>query len=437
MKKIILVLTFFGFCVYLSGISFAAFEKIHRALSKVEGLKQQGSLRQETAYRIAQPRVFSKIKNQLILSEIAKLSEKLNFKITGRFYYDAVYDAAHNFPKNVGSDQKYELELRDTYFDYSDGPFDVRLGKQQIVWGEAVGLFFADVVNAKDLREFILPDFDLIRIPQWGIDAEYSKKNFHAEFLWLPILEFNKIGVRGAEFEFPYPVPEGVSFATQDPREPKNNFKNSETGMRLSYLLSGLDISAFYLYSWEKFPIRYRSISAGVYNFTPQYKRLNITGLTFSKEISKIVCKGEFVFTPNGYFSLFDDTDSDGITRKDFLDYLVGIDFSLFKKIDNNIQFMQRVIFDYDKHLVNENPVRNSISYRISRGFLNDTLDAEFLVIASLMEKDFLYRPKATYNFKNNWKVRVGMDIFKGEPSGVFGKFKKKSRIYSEATYSF
>src|SRR3989338_5992448 len=78
--------------------------------------------------------------------------------------------------------------------------------------GKLWGFFFADVVNAKDLREFILPEFDLIRIPQWGIDAEYTKKNFHAEFLWLPILEFNKIGVRGAEFEFPYPVPEGTVF---------------------------------------------------------------------------------------------------------------------------------------------------------------------------------------------------------------------------------
>ena len=208
-----------GIYACICGISSATFEKIQ--------LKQQGSIKQETAYRIGQPRVFSKIKNQIVLIESAKLTDKLNFKITGRFYYDLVYNLAHNFPNNVDSDQRQEVELRDTYFDYSDGPFDIRLGKQQIVWGEAVGLFFADVVNAKDLREFILPEFDLIRIPQWGIDAEYTKKNFHAEFLWLPILEFNKIGVRGAEFEFPYPVPEGTVFTATDPAQPKNSFKNS------------------------------------------------------------------------------------------------------------------------------------------------------------------------------------------------------------------
>src|SRR3989338_5377662 len=429
MKKAIMIALAVGIYACICGISSATFEKIQ--------LKQQGSIKQETAYRIGQPRVFSKIKNQIVLIESAKLTDKLNFKITGRFYYDLVYNLAHNFPNNVDSDQRQEVELRDTYFDYSDGPFDIRLGKQQIVWGEAVGLFFADVVNAKDLREFILPEFDLIRIPQWGIDAEYTKKNFHAEFLWLPILEFNKIGVRGAEFEFPYPVPEGTVFTATDPAQPKNSFKNSETGMRLSYLLNGWDISAFYLYTWEKFPIYYRSIASGAYNFSPSYKRLHTTGLTFARELNDIIYKGEFVMTPQGYFPLFDDTDKDGITRKDYLDYLLGIDFTVLSKIDNNIQFMQRIIFDYDKHLVNENPVRNSISYRISRGFLDDTLNAEFLIIASLMEKDFLYRPKITYTFGNNWKFRIGMDIFKGEPSGVFGKFKKKSRVYSEVTFSF
>lgn len=429
MKKIIIYSFVSLFCLSASGNTFAIFEKIN--------LKQQGSLKNESAYRISHPRVFSKIKNQLLLSETAKLSEKLNFKITGRFYYDLVYTLARNFPESASSDQKEELELRDTYFDYSNGPFDLRLGKQQIVWGEAVGLFFADVVNAKDLREFILPDFDLIRIPQWGIDAEYTKEKFHAEFVWLPILEFNKTGVRGAEFEFPYPVPEGVTFTTQDPEAPKNSLSNSETGFRLGYLFNGWDLSAFYLYSWEKFPVNYRGISSLRYNFSPRYKRIHLGGLTFAREINNIIYKGEFVLTPKGYFSIFDDNDSDGITRKDFGDYLLGMDFTLFGKIDNNIQFMQRVIFAYDKRLVNETRVRNSISYRIHQGFLENNLEAEFLIIAGLMEKDLLFRPKVTYAFRDNWKFRLGMDIFKGEPSGVFGKFQKKSRVYAEVTYNF
>lgn len=408
-----------------------------QALADKAGPELNGSIKNETAYRLSRPREFNKIRNQLILSESGKVSDNLSFKLSGRFYYDSAYDIRGNFPQNAASDQRKDFQLRDTYIDYSNGPFDLRLGKQQIVWGEAVGLFFADVVNAKDLREFILPEFDWIRIPQWGADFEYTKGKLHTEFIWLPKPEFNKLGVRNAEFEFPHPVPEGTAFTTQDPIEPKDSFNNGEAGLRLSYLLNGWDTSVFYLYTWDKFPARFRAISGGVYNFSPQYKRLNIFGAAFSKQIKDAVLKGEFVFNRKGHFSIFDDTDIDGVTRKNFIDYLVGLDYPIFGGIDANIQFMQRIIFNYDKRLVNENRVRNSISFWLSKGFLNNNLKLECLVIAGLMEKDLLYRPKITYTFMNNWKWRVGVDIFQGEPSGVFGKFRKKDRVYSEITYSF
>lgn len=407
------------------------------AVARKTFLKQEAKIRSELAARISEPRDLTKLKTQFLLSETGKLSDNASFKVSGRFYYDAAYDITDNFPESVESDQEKEVELRDTYIDYSNGPFDLRMGKQQIVWGEAVGLFFADAVNAKDLREFVLPNFDMIRIPQWGADFEYAKEDFHAEFVWLPVLEFNKLGVTGSEFAFPYPVPdENTSFSAQDPNKPKNSFKNSTAGTRLSYLFNGWDLSAFYLYTWDQFPVMYRAIEAGAYRFYPQRKRQNITGVTFSKEISDIVYKGEFVFTPKGYFSIFDNSDSDGITRKDYIDYLLGVDKTI-RGIDMNFQFMQRVIFDYDNLLVNEKEARNSLSFRANRGCLDNKLDVEFLVISSLMEKDLLYRPKLTYNFKNNWKFRFGWDIFQGDASGIFGKFHGKSRVYSEISYTF
>ena len=429
------------FIVALSSNGFAqeAPSPIERINSFFNGLNLQthGSLKNETAARIRTPKEFTKLRNQLILAESGKLSENTTFKVSGRFWYDAVYDGTDNYPANVESDQEYLYELRDTYLDYSNGPFDVRLGKQQIVWGEAVGLFFADVVNAKDLREFVLPDFDMIRIPDWGMDLEYGKENFHAEFIWLPAPQFNKYGVIGSEFAYPFPLPPNTSFTYVDPLEPKDSFNNGEAGVRLSYLINGWDVSGFYLYTWDKTPVMYRTINAGVFNFHPGYKRLNIIGTTFSKELSDAVVKGEFVYNHKGNFSLFDANDSDGIIRRDFLEYVLGVDYTFFGKIDTNLQFMQRVIFGYDKRIVNERHVRNAVSLRIDKGFLNNALDAEFFIIAGLETLDLMCRPRLTYTFQNNWKFRVGLDIFDGRASGIFGKFDRKSRAYAELTYSF
>jgi len=397
-----------------------------------------GIVKQETAARISPPRKFTKLKEELQLIGNGEISKNLNFKMSGRFSYDPVYRYTDTFPVQVRSDQQSQIELRDTYLDYSKGPFDLRLGKQQIVWGEAVGLFFADVVNARDLREFVLPDFDMIRIPQWGTDFEYTKNAFHAEFVWLPGITMNKYGVTGSEFQFPFPVPEGTLYTYVDPQKPKTSFNNSEAGLRLSYLLNGWDTSVFYYYTWDKAPAMYRTISSsGVYQFSPRYNRLNLVGSTFSKELGDFVLKGEFVFNRKGNFSIMDAADPDGISRKDFIDYLIGLDYTFWGKIDTNVQFMQRVIFDYDKRLLNERSVNNSVSFWVSRKFLEDRLEAEFLVITSLMEPDVMYRPKLTYTFKNNWKCQVGFDLFQGVSGGLFGKFEKKKRVYTQVSYTF
>lgn len=79
------------------------------------------------------------------------------------------------YPENVKDDQEWDLELRDAFFDYSQGSFDWRIGKQQIVWGEAMALFVADIINAKDLREYVLPEFEQMRLNQWSAVMTYTE----------------------------------------------------------------------------------------------------------------------------------------------------------------------------------------------------------------------------------------------------------------------
>ena len=82
--------------------------------------------------------------------------------MSGRLVYDAVFDLNDYYPEVVRDDQRTEASIRETFVALSSGDWDFRLGRQNIIWGEMIGLFFADVVSAKDLREFVLPDFDYL-----------------------------------------------------------------------------------------------------------------------------------------------------------------------------------------------------------------------------------------------------------------------------------
>ena len=83
----------------------------------------------------------------------------------------------------------------------------MRVGRQQIVWGEAIGTFITDVVNPKDFREFILPEFTELRIPIWALDFTYRlAPNVTFEGVWTPDTMSNRLAKKGAEYQFTPPA---------------------------------------------------------------------------------------------------------------------------------------------------------------------------------------------------------------------------------------
>ena len=416
----------------------AAQEKKEEDSGAVSGARVGGYFKNETAYRLSNPGQLSKVRNILYLESTGQLTDAISYKTSGRAYHDAVFDLTNNYPADVEEDLGRDAQIRDFYADFSMGAWDLRAGKQQIVWGEAVGLFFADVVNAKDLREFVLQDFDYIRKPQWAADIEYTRERFHLELVWSPFPEFNDFGLPGSEFPQAVPAPAGTVTLFNGTEEPSASISASEVGGRVSYLSDGWDFSLFHLYTWDKFPANLRTVVApGVYLFTPEHKRINITGATFAKERGGVVFKGEFVYYQGKRFSVLDETDVDGVVEKDYLDYLLGVDYTFFEKVDFNFQFMQRVIFGFDDDIFREERVRTSASVWFKTGFLDNRLEPELLVISSLEELDMLLRAKLNYKFRGSWQARIGLDVFDGPDDGIFGQYSSSDRVYAEVRYDF
>lgn len=425
----------------ICGALFSFFAFVPQALAEKNlisnfPLELHGVISERLSRHMYNPDKFSNIESQVILDGSGDLNPDLRYRVSGRFTYDAAFDQ-DNYTVNAASDERLQIDLRDTYLDYSKGPWDVRLGKQQIVWGDAVGSFVADIVNAKDYRQNIIEDFDQIRTPEWGADVEYSKDNFHVETFIIPAPEFDKYGVEGAEFERPLPVSAGVAFTRPDPKEPYG-FKDAKAGARVSYLTGGFDLGAFFVHSWTHAPVEYRTFNGGGgIDFAPQYKRLNSFGGSFSKEVSEVVISGEFVINKDNYFSTLDTSDVDGVAQSDDLTYVLGVDKTIFDKINVGVQYFQKVIFDYNASFYNERRVSNGASFRIARDFLNRKIDAEFLMLASLDSPDFLYRPSLKYNINSHWQIKIGLDIFAGDPTNPFGFYKSRSRYFIMFVYKF
>ncbi len=77
------------------------------------------------------------------------------------------------------SDDDYMLDMPALYLDYAKGPLWVRLGQQQIAWGETLFFRVADVANGLDFRRHVIFDFGAEeysdeRLASPGIRASYQ-----------------------------------------------------------------------------------------------------------------------------------------------------------------------------------------------------------------------------------------------------------------------
>ena len=349
---------------------------------------------------------------------------------------------SHHYLPGVRRDQRSELRLREAYVDFGAGDWEFRLGKQNIVWGEMVGLFFADVVSAKDMRSFTLPEFEQLRIPQWAARAEWFGDDTHLELVWLPAPEVDRLGEPGAEF-YPWPVQHaGYGYAILGEQRPSRRLSNSGAGVRLSTLVGGWDLSGFVYRAPDTQAAFHRSLGPGatpadpqVLSYQARYHNVLRVGGTMSKDFDGIVFKAEAVYTNGRRFGLLTPPPGNGVVELDTIDWAASVDLTPAADWRVNAQFFQRAFLDHDAGTGMDRR-ENGISLLVSHA-VTGRLDAEFLGITSLNRSDRLLRAMLTWKPDANRRIRAGIDVFSGHPLGLFGRFDDSDRIWAEYRYSF
>ncbi|MGH7804488.1 MAG: DUF1302 family protein, partial [Candidatus Binatia bacterium] len=124
--------------------------------------------------------------------------DRVNFFAYYRFVYDSIYDLApggfmrtqdggfggsfSDIDRGTRNDIAFENVLREVYVDVDTGPVSWRLGRQQIVWGNALNFRALDTNNPLDLSWHMQQEagllgrsgFSELRIPAWGVKALWS-----------------------------------------------------------------------------------------------------------------------------------------------------------------------------------------------------------------------------------------------------------------------
>lgn len=391
-----------------------------------------------------------------------ELPGNMSLTAIGRVYTDAIDGldeddfSARSFgpatrPAEIGDET--ELYLRELYIDAPVGPFLFRVGKQQVVWGQADGIRVLDQVNAVDYREFVLEDYADARIPQWIVNVEVPLGPTAIQLLFIPDATRHLVpGTNSLDPPQPF-APTSSSFRPEIPansarnlsvnllsaERPDWNSSQWDAGAQLSATWSGWDLTLNYLYQTDDAavvaygPARFALVNGRfvlLVEAGPVYKRRQLAGGSFSRAFGELTVRGELVYSfGQSHTTDFDIalTPHDQILQSDELFYVAGLDWYGIAGVLLSAQFFQTHILDCESAMIR--PKVETVATLIAqhRSF-EDRLLLSAMWFQGIRLGDGLGRTSARWRFSDQVSAWIGIDVFCGNKEGLFGQYKHASR---------
>ncbi len=205
-----------------------------------------------------------------ILYPLKRFKIRAKYHIVGRFMYEALYNVGpekfrdvRDTDKENYDDFKQAYDLWEAYIDFSRGPAFLRIGRQNLAWGETDIFRLLDQINPLD-NTFGGPfeDLDDRRIPLWMIRGSYNLgtvgpvASLTVEGFWVPGPWDVKVGP-WAPWGTPYEIPldkQGV-YDILFVNPPDKDMANSRWGARIQGMLgSAINFSLAYFETFKDNP---------------------------------------------------------------------------------------------------------------------------------------------------------------------------------------
>ena len=195
-------------------------------------------------------RGLSRLRGELHLELDAKFSNLWQARFSGKGAYDFAYgiNGQDEFTDEVIDNYEKELELGETYLQGSlTKSFDVKIGRQIVVWGKSDNIRVTDVLNPLDMREPGLTDIEDLRLPVTMSRLDYYIGDWSLSGITIHEIRFNKNPEYGNDF---YPS------LTPPPHEdkPDSAGKNTEYAAAINGIFSGWDISFYWADYYNDLP---------------------------------------------------------------------------------------------------------------------------------------------------------------------------------------
>ncbi|MBI1861442.1 MAG: hypothetical protein HYR96_11050 [Deltaproteobacteria bacterium] len=317
------------------------------------------------------------------------------------------------------------VDLRDLFVGFKTGPVFLKAGWQQVVWGEAFGFYFADMVNSKDLSELGLGDLEANRLTIPLLNLKYIVSGSSLQLIYCPSPTLSRIAQPGSPFAFPFQSAFGaLPVAVSTERVPPS--WTHEFGARVTHALGATSLAAFYFNGLDRNPPFVSQLGPSVMITRPFY-RMNSLGLSSSTDLGGSVLRSEFLFRPDQQYQVVAPASLSGSVSPTWIG-VVGWDmpretWQVGFQVSTSVRTLSLANAGAD--------TKEQLSIRVA-GTLTSQIEWE--LISSYLPHDGsgLLQPKILFPLSPHLEISLAGDLFLGGESSDFGRFTHASRIVGE-----
>ena len=278
------------------------------------------------------------------------------------------------------------IEFRELNAGYTKAGFSGVFGIQQIGWGETFGLFIADMINPRDLRDPLFNELSWVRVPVVSVNLKYFISDWNFQIIETPIPVNNR---------FPgmynnYKVVSPIDFSVDD--FPKDSEFAFRVGRKFE---SGIDASLIFFRHWSRNPAFEPQGAA----LRPIVERVSTMATSASQAWEDWVLRFDSVlhFEAPVQFDL-----KEKVIRTYQSQSILGLDRTFASQTNVGGQYHLDKWADQQRH---------SLSVRAASKFLNDRIEPEAFAYFGLNNSDVWIQPKVSWYPTDSLTLSLRMDM--------------------------
>lgn len=369
----------------------------------------------------------------LLLENKTKWNEQVDTTVSGHAWFEGAYQDARLSPPELREQDSSEVRLQDAYIQIKGDTWNVRLGNQQVVWGETFGNSYADIVNPRDLRYGIPLNYGQSRLSTPMLNVKAFSKESSIQLLVIPVPKFNILPLPGSEYLPSLERRTGYDkVVIHRELEFSGGAGNSEFGARLSRIVGDFDLSVFYLNHFNRTPY-YRANPltqpTSLLVINERHDRVQSMGTAIAGDVGGGILRAEAVVTQDMHVATFVGGQVEDIVTNETA-YAIGYDFPTWERLNAGIQWGENILAKRVEYLLR----RRTSSFLSTRLLVSLpwSMNLELVATAATQDGSFRVQPEVMYPFSSSTELRVGVETFNGTIDSEFGRIAGASRAYAQ-----